>query len=679
MQKKINLLLCLLFTVMLFTACQGETPVREVETKNKCVYLTVMDESGNILLTLPCYLNNSEYVAITSLKYEEELKKTGYNFFKIVDKDGNEVKRISEDTTVYAVYSPITYNVKFSKGYGTETEEGKLPEDFTVKYDEEFTLPENKLSYNKYKKAVGWYVKTGYETSDIKHYANGEKLKNLTEKDNETIEFIADFNDYDCVIEFKIPEFREDNTTSISKFNSTTYYLDKGSILPEVPEIPARVGYTIDGWVEEDDTTNALADFTDYKVTRSVTYTPKYSPKSYKVTFETEYGTAPESKTIYVGVFEWFYEEPYKLSATGYNFEGWFDEDNEQQTCLLGDARNWKDGDLPDLHLTAKWTPWIIHQVFIDAPKDLENLPEGYYYDSSYTSRPLTRDVAYDTEVTMPDNEIYSSLPKGFKLLGWTQGDDYGNKIKKTQPDYIVSETFKNEIEQDDKYLWYHGFIEGPKIKIAVKIPESVSINSDADIKPTSAYVPFDFNSIEISENNRTLHFHYSSLDTVRIEDDYYIFNENAVKNGGEELFTVGQHSYKLSAYAGTYAGTYYYSQEINVEILENTDEILLNFDDMKPISNYRWQPAQILLNFDTAEDVLVLGVKFAFADTIFRVSDNTWRYDELVSDNELKDLIIYVQKGEDLYQSTIKVQTAAACTSSSTIKIESDLTLTIQ
>ncbi|MBR1639938.1 MAG: InlB B-repeat-containing protein [Treponema sp.] len=653
-KRKLFGLLCALLTAVYFTGCPDPDPTVE-EKKIVCTFL---DESGNTLLTQEFDVTYTSGSAnIESLKYNEKLKKTGYKFVNFVDADGNEVKEISADSTLYVVYSPITYTVKFSKGLGEETDDGKLPAEITVKYDEEFTLPDNKLSYSG-KKAVGWYTEE-YDLdtlkSEKKRYSNGEKLKNLTERDNDTIEFTADFNDFDCVVTF------------IIGYNVKTFNLDKDSALPEIPEIPEKTGYTIGGWVEYDDTTNTIVDFTDYKVTKTVTYTAKYNPKSYKVTFKTAHGTAPDAITRYADAsLESLSVSPYNsLTATGYNFAGWFDENGKEYKYLTSYASDWEDGDLPDLTLTAKWTPWTIHQVFVDASTDLESLPDGYYYDTR-ASYP-TRDVDYDTEVTMPGAELYKSLPDGFKLVGWVKGDEYGSEIKKTEADYEVSAAFKNgDVTKDGETIYFYGFVEGPSVKIAVKVPSNLTLDEEAQIKPSSSNAAFAFDSVYLSDSVSGKEFPFSN--TVNKKDDYYVLNKTASSYATlyPEMFTAGTHSYTLKGYLGY---NYDYEQTISVTIVEG-EEVSLNFNDMKYTKTSYGDPqGHILLNFKPEEGITVTGVKFAGKD--FQVTDNLWNYSDF-SDLGTKSLFIYMDKDGKTYMSDeIKIQTAAGCISSSTIAFE--------
>lgn len=678
-KRKLFGLLCSVFAIVYFTGCPDPDPTEE--EVEKTIVCTIKDDEGNTLVTQDFDMSKikKDSVNIEYLGYKENVKKTGYTFLKLVDADGNEVKEISTDTTLYVVYSPITYTVKFDKGVGQETDEGKLPEEFTVKYDEEFTLPDNKLSYSG-KKAVGWYMKTGESGSIKERHSNGDKLKNLKENNNESVTFIADFNDYDCVITFKVPKIKSYGID----YDQKVFNLDKDSALPEVPELPARTGYITDGWVEEKDTTNTVVDFTDYKVTKTVTYKAKYTPKSYKVTFTTAHGTAPEAVTVYADTtLKELYKEPYKLSASGYNFEGWFDEKNNKHQVLAWKADEWKDGDLKDLTLTAKWTPWKIHLYFVGASQNLESLPEGYYYDSS---KNLICDVDYNTEITMPGSELYS-LPNGFRLLGWSKERNYtgfNNYNENHKLDYATGSSFKNEIAEDGKKVDLYGYVEGPAIKISKIVPASVTLDENADVKPSAENNTFCFTDVKLkAKENGTgeeITIPLVSFDSYKLssyvikKDGYYVLNSKFAEDYKDSnFFKEGTWTYKLEARFTDSTRSSWYESEKSVSITSGND-IVLDFNNLtfrteiNSLNYGYWQ-----LDFMTDTDVSVSKIQFDGSN--YSVTNNKWSLCIHPSYVGTKEAIVYITKNGTTYQSSpVKIQTAAGCISYGTFIVTNDL-----
>ena len=114
-----------------------------------------------------------------------------------------------------------------------------------------------------------------------------------------------------------------------------------------------RTGYTFDGWY--DGSTKVTAD-TDVKITADQTLTARWTANKYTVTFDSDGGSACESKTV-------TYDQPYstlpKPTKEGYTFEGWFDGETQ---VMSGTAVTITE----DQTLTARWginTYTITYQV----------------------------------------------------------------------------------------------------------------------------------------------------------------------------------------------------------------------------------------------------------------------------------------------------------------------------
>ena len=114
-----------------------------------------------------------------------------------------------------------------------------------------------------------------------------------------------------------------------------------------------RTGYTFDGWY--DGSTKVTAD-TDVKITADQPLTARWTANKYTVTFDSDGGSACESKTV-------TYDQPYstlpKPTKEGYTFEGWFDGETQ---VMSGTAVTITE----DQTLTARWginTYTITYQV----------------------------------------------------------------------------------------------------------------------------------------------------------------------------------------------------------------------------------------------------------------------------------------------------------------------------
>lgn len=85
---------------------------------------------------------------------------------------------------------------------------------------------------------------------------------------------------------------------------------------------PTVEGFTFDGWYT-DETHNTKFDFTK-PITGNTTVYAKWTAKDYEVSFVTEHGDAPTSQNVkYNGTAN----DPGKLTAEGYTFDGWYTDD----------------------------------------------------------------------------------------------------------------------------------------------------------------------------------------------------------------------------------------------------------------------------------------------------------------------------------------------------------------
>ncbi len=503
-----------------------------------------------------------------------------------------------------------------------------------------------------------------------KTFSNGDKQKNLTDTNGKTVELIADFTDFDCVIKFE-------NTTK-------KYYLDKDETLSEVPEVPAKTGYTIDGWYDENDSTKTVVDFTTFKVEKSVNFKAKYTPKSYTIHFVTAYGTAPEDSIVEVdGKSIWIDEEPYKLSAKGYNFNGWFDDKGQEHIILRTLAGEWANGDLQDMTLTAKWTAKKVQFVFADAPLNLDPVPEGFSYDTGYSTNYLKLDVDYDSTVTIPGTEIYS-VPAGYKLLGWSlenSRDSRGDYNANHKLDYAVGASFTNDIDEDKK-IYLYAYVEGPAIKLNIPVPESVVLDDSASIKPSSLNNSLYFLDIKLYADGNNID--YISLKSsgkmssyVIKKDNYFVLNKTCAKDSDlAGFFSSGSHTYEVSAIlkAGS-SDSIVYKQTKTVTV-NSGEDISLDFNDLQPSTNAGTANlyGYLFLNFITGDSITVPGIKFADETNAIRVTNNEWSKRTYGDDIGTKTILVYVTKDGQTYSAPITVQTAGGCITAGTVIITDDL-----
>ena len=319
-------------------------------------------------------------------------KKTGYKY-TIKDSSGNQLSdfytKVSADSVFYVTYTPIQYTITFAKSSDNVT--GELPSDISCTYDVEVTLPVNNLTYSTLK-SDGW--KSG--SYDSKSYSNGQTVKNLSSTDGDTVTLYSAFRSSDYKLSF---------------YKSSTYsyeYLYKDSLesvsADEVPTASEEAGYDFAGWYKSDDTSETLVDFTTYTVTKDETFEAKYIPKSYKVTFVTEFGTAPEELTVkygdYIYISGYGADTKYTLSKEHYNFEGWYDAEGNKVTKLSPSSTD----SFEDITLSAKWSIWTATILFN------ANGGDGAYMENI--------SAEYGKEITLPDCTYYRY---GYSFKGWRE------------------------------------------------------------------------------------------------------------------------------------------------------------------------------------------------------------------------------------------------------------------
>lgn len=175
----------------------------------------------------------------------------------------------------------------------------------------------------------------------------------------------------------------------------------------DLPELTAD-GYTFEGWYI--DSTKITPEL-NYTVNYNIKLTAKWSevtaapptPASYTVSYSTDHGQAPQTKTVLSGTALTAADLP-DLTAQGYVFEGWY----------IGTTKITEGYEVSgNITLTAKW-----EKAFTVT------------YDSAYGQAPEPITVAYKTELTYEDLPELSDADHEFE--GWYFGS------KEVLPGYKV-------------------------------------------------------------------------------------------------------------------------------------------------------------------------------------------------------------------------------------------------
>ena len=449
--KTVLVLLCILYC---FTGCNGDA---KDTTKDQPTYepvtteytVTIVDNTGTTIDSKKIESSNT-YLEIE----EKDLAKKGYSFTLTGENDNKYSANYDGKFTVYVTsnltltvdYTPNTYTVSFQKAYDAN---GTLPEDITCTYDEDFTMPENTIT-NSEKKADGWRTSSADAQGNYTYYEAGKKYKNLTDENEKVITLYANFKDKDYKITFEK-----------SEGNSSSLYLDKDEKISsdKIPSV-SKAGYDLDGWYDSSDTTETLVDFTEYKASKDVSFKPKFTAKSYTVTFVSDHGTVPASIKITYSkddsnAVKLYNGDPkYQLTETGYTFDGWYNSEDDRVLTL----NSYDYYDFEDKTLTAKWTVWTAKFVFN---------PNSYSAEGSMEDQTFT----FGDEKNLLENQFFI---KGKRFIGWATSSNsdivYNDKAS-------INWNSTSPFNEDNKIINLYAVYEALPLTLDAGAPVPTSID----------------------------------------------------------------------------------------------------------------------------------------------------------------------------------------------------------
>ncbi len=277
--------------------------------------------------------------------------------------NGQSVSALTDDdaVTLYAVWKPNTYTIKFDANGGT----GSMG-DQSATYDKAAALSANKFSRDGYK-FMGWSKTSSATSSD---YAGGTSVKNLTADNGATITLYAVWASNTYTISFSA----NGGTGSMSGQGAS---LDGSTSLN--PNSFSRTGYTFAGWATSASATSPK--YTDAssipaltsELGASVTLYAVWKPNTYTIKFDANGGTGS------MGDQSATYDKAAALSAnkfrrSGYKFAGWSTNKNASDSQYAGGASvsNLTDDDGVTVTLYAIWEK-------IGIPDYIKGLSYGSY------------------------------------------------------------------------------------------------------------------------------------------------------------------------------------------------------------------------------------------------------------------------------------------------------------
>lgn len=389
--------------LLLLAGCSSDSDSGSGSEESSSHEITFVDESGKVLGTQKVSGSYSVY-----FNYSKE----GYKctFF---DSKGLEVKSgqfsTQKDCKITVKTAPVTYRVKFAKSanlYGTCS--GTLPDDMTCSYDLEYTMPENNLTYvylSTTYKSAGWTATdSSTKVSSRGEYAGGTSFKNLAKKDGEVVTLYACFTNSDG---YSLKFY-----TSGTSGSYTTVYADAGLVPSNsIPAPENKSGYSFKGWYLSTDSSQTAIDFSTYKITGDASFYAKFTADTYKITFVTAHGKAPEAVTYTYSSSGYLRltDSAYMLSdETGYIFSGWCIGDSTSTSVIFNYST------AKDVTLSAKWTPWTATIKFDENSTSTHPISGGYQMSN--------QTVNWGEETALNSVTFYST--DGWAFAGWNEKAD---------------------------------------------------------------------------------------------------------------------------------------------------------------------------------------------------------------------------------------------------------------
>ena len=289
----------------------------------------------------------------------------------------------TNDITINAVYTVITYNVTYNNVAGATNTN---PATYDVE-DQPLVLADASKAYYTFK---GWYSDAAL-TNKVTEIAVGTTGPVTLYAKWEAIEYTITY-----LYDNAVGDYREGTTVK------TTYTVEDE--FEFAPLICKTVGYTFDGWFTEKNIgTGMKVNGVTKGMTGDITVYAQFGLEEYDITYNNVNGAINNNPTHYNITTESF--TIYPLSNVGYNFDGWFVD----EACVTPADLTIDKGSNGDITLWAKWTP-ITYTI------------EYVTYGGTATGNPATYIV---TDRITFNNATLS----GYVFKGWYTAAEGGNKV----------------------------------------------------------------------------------------------------------------------------------------------------------------------------------------------------------------------------------------------------------
>lgn len=348
-------------------------------------------------------LDGQEIEEGKTAKEPSSITKVGYIFdgWYYKNKIFDFASPITSNITLSAKWNPITYTVVFDKNGGS----GDDMENASCFYDEEKVLPLNTYIAPVGMRFVGWSTQKDSLSSN---YSDGQKIKNLTTDNNAKIILFAIWSEKD---EHSIiyQNILFDGELINNSENPISFYESKNIELKNIE----RKGYDFEGWFEDSNFSgSAITGWKAGEKQSNVTLYAKWKIIPYKVSFQTEYGTVPETIMVIPNTVITESQLPV-LYSDEKKFSGWFDGDIKviAESYIV----------TKDVTLIAKWT----------------DIKYTVSYNSNGGSFVSSDTVIRNNKATKPDNpQKTATISKSYIFEGWFTSEDNGTTLSDTPFDF---------------------------------------------------------------------------------------------------------------------------------------------------------------------------------------------------------------------------------------------------
>ena len=444
--------------------------------QKKAAYKVVYDANGGIGAVPKDdaeYIADSTAASAVNVKFDGTISKVGYTFVgwstsadateATYTKNGtNNTFKITKDTTLYAIWAPITYKVEY---YNGATQIGETLE---YKYDEEITLNDGSTVVSKDDlgiKFAGWSFKDGGTVS----YAGGEKVSNLSSSSEAVVKlyavteervFLVTLDDNIGIAEKLSVNNKKYNRVTVKVSNKTTtdttvsYYLKYNDSLADIT-IPSMKGYDFNGYTIEgvdgdyyDSDGNVVKTLDDAAVAKAaqapkssdegaenedvVTLKAAWKPHKFCVDFIQDEKTIDSANVTY--------GEDFKMPATvkgvslssDYKVIGWT-PDIDLSAAANSDKVAEMEANNKIFYVDKTYDADILASLYNNDRANLTFYPVykttvnyKVYFSSedqkNVTNLPETQEVAWGDTFEVGFDEVILRVPyrKGYTFLGWS-------------------------------------------------------------------------------------------------------------------------------------------------------------------------------------------------------------------------------------------------------------------